>query len=66
MTETSTTQHCLNCGRSEMDVPLVTLRHAGKSAWICSGCLPVLIHKPHQLVGKLQGAEQLSPTEHNH
>jgi len=66
MTETNTTQHCLNCGQSEMNVPLVTLRHAGKAAWICSGCLPILIHKPEQLIGKLQGAEQLKPAEHDH
>jgi len=66
MTETDTTQHCLNCGQSEMFAPLVTLRHAGQQAWICSNCLPILIHKPHQLAGKLAGADQLSPAKHDH
>ncbi|MCA9926083.1 MAG: hypothetical protein KC419_13920 [Anaerolineales bacterium] len=66
MTSPNTTQYCLNCGRSEMEMPLVTLRHAGKQAWICSSCLPVLIHKPQQLAGKLQGAEQIEPANHDH
>lgn len=66
MTETNKMEKCLNCGQSEVDVPLVTLRHAGKNAWICSGCLPTLIHKPQLLVGKLQGAEKLAPAEHDH
>ena len=66
MTVTTKIEKCLNCGRSEMEVPLVSLRHAGKQAWICSGCLPVLIHRPEQLVGKLQGAENLTPADHAH
>jgi len=49
-----------------MEMPLVTLRHAGQAAWICSGCLPVLIHKPQELVGKLQGAELIEPADHDH
>jgi hypothetical protein len=49
-----------------MNAPLVTLRHARQQAWICSSCLPILIHKPHQLVGKLAGADQLSPAKHDH
>lgn len=66
MTITTNIEKCLNCGRSEMEVPLVSLRHAGKQAWICSSCMPVLIHRPEQLVGKLQGAENLAPADHDH
>ena len=44
---------CLNCSRSENEIPLVSLRYAGGQAWICSQCLPTLIHKPEQLTTKL-------------
>ncbi len=55
---------CLNCNRPESQVPLVSLRYRGQDAWICSQCLPVLIHKPQQLTGKLANAEHLEPAEH--
>ena len=65
MNETKTPYRCLNCSRSEADIPLVSLRHAGNQAWICSQCLPVLIHHPQQLIGKLAGAEQIEPAAHH-
>lgn len=64
MPEQNTTHHCLNCARPETVIPLVGLRYAGQQAWICSQCLPVLIHHPHQLAGKLAGAENLPPAAH--
>ena len=48
---------CLNCGRSENDIPLVSLRYQRKEAWVCSQCLPQLIHQPQNLAGKLAGAD---------
>ncbi len=54
-------KHCLNCGRSEDQIPLVNLTYASKPAFICSNCLPLLIHQPHQLIGKLEGAEKIPP-----
>lgn len=65
MEQSHHTYHCLNCNRSEADVPLVSLRHAGQQAWICSQCLPVLIHQPQQLVGKLAGADKIEPAAHH-
>ena len=47
---------CLNCGSSEMDRPLITLRFQEKELYICPQCLPTLIHKPYQLADKLPGA----------
>lgn len=55
---------CLNCERPEAVTPLVSLRYAGQAAWICTQCLPVLIHKPQQLSGKLANAERLPAAEH--
>ena len=54
-------KHCLNCNRSEDDIPLVNLTYAGKPAFICSNCMPVLIHEPEKLIGKLKGAENIPP-----
>jgi len=52
---------CLNCGRLETEIPLVTLRHNGAQAWICSQCLPILIHHPERLSGKLKSVEDIAP-----
>ena len=65
MPETTTVYQCLNCQRPETSVPLVNLRYAGSQAWICSQCLPILIHEPGQLVGKLAGAENIAPAAHH-
>lgn len=60
-----TTPECLFCHRTEQQVPLVSLKYDGKDLWICPQHLPVLIHDPAQLIGKLPGAENLSPAEHH-
>ena len=52
--------HCLNCDRSDAEVPLVSLRYTGQSIWICPQCLPSLIHHPERLTGKLGDIGQLS------
>jgi MinD superfamily P-loop ATPase len=37
-------QHCFNCAASEDDRPLLPVRHQGDSTWVCTRCLPTLIH----------------------
>jgi hypothetical protein len=56
-----------NCGTSEQDRPLITLKFQGSEiypqdcfACICPECLPTLIHKPYQLADKLP---EFSPSE---
>ena len=61
MNSESSTKNCLSCNRSENEIPLVTLRYAAKPAYICSFCLPMLIHHPEQLIGRLDGAEKIPP-----
>lgn len=56
--EEQTLHHCFNCRRPETTIPLVSLRYAGDQAWICSQCLPILIHQPEQLANKLGSVEQ--------
>ncbi len=58
------TKECLSCSRPEDVIPLVSLRYGGKEAWICSYCLPRLIHEPQSLVGKLAGADTIPVAEH--
>ena len=65
MEQTQTPYNCLNCGRSETDIPLVALRYASNQAWICSQCLPTLIHQPERLTGKLAGAENFPAGQHH-
>jgi hypothetical protein len=55
---------CLACGRSQKEIPLITLSYQDRSFHICPQHLPVLIHNPQMLVGKLPGAEGMAPAEH--
>jgi hypothetical protein len=64
MNENTKLQNCLNCNRSENEIPLVTLSYSGKPTFICSHCLPMLIHHPEMLIGKIEGAENIPPAEH--
>jgi hypothetical protein len=65
MSEEKSVKECLSCSRSENEIPLVTLSYSSKPAYICSYCLPLLIHNPHQLIGKLDGADKIPLAEHN-
>jgi hypothetical protein len=56
---------CLSCNRTENEIPLVTLTYSSNPAYICSYCLPLLIHHPEQLIGRLKGAENIPPAEHH-
>jgi hypothetical protein len=44
---------------------LIVFEFRGRRARICAQHLPVLIHDPAQLAGRLEGAETLSPAEHH-
>ena len=56
---------CLACARGDQETPLVRLQYRGGPLWICPQHLPLLIHDPGRLVGKLPGAETLRPAEHH-
>ena len=56
---------CVACERSQKEVPLVTILFQDKTFWICPQHLPVLIHNPQMLAGKLPGAEGMVAAEHN-
>ena len=65
MTGMDTGKRCLACDRGDAEVPLVRLEYRGQPFWICAEHLPILIHDPARLAGRLAGAERLRPAEHS-
>ena len=57
---------CLNCSRSEQEIPLITLQYQGAQEYICSQCFPNLIHNPLKLAGKLKDVDKIPPAGHDH
>jgi hypothetical protein len=59
--------HCVNCEKSDRETPLLHLQYCGEELWICSQCLPTLIHAPQKLDGKIKNADRIKPAErHKH
>lgn len=56
---------CLACGGTSKELPLLALEYRGGRLWICPRHLPVLIHDPTALAGKLAGAEGMRSAEHH-
>jgi len=48
---------CMNCNRTDEQIPLITLSFKSAPKYICAQCFPVLIHKIHLLADKLPGLE---------
>ena len=42
--KTYITQTCFRCGASEERAVLIPVRKSGESLWVCTHCLPILIH----------------------
>lgn len=57
---------CLNCNRTDREIPLITLAFGGENRYICAQCFPVLIHKPEQLADKLPGFVPPPAQPHEH
>lgn len=49
---------CFNCQRSENEIPVLAWRYKGKIEWVCSECMPLLIHKWQQIAPKMQQPEE--------
>jgi hypothetical protein len=59
-----TDKRCIACQRGPDETPLLTLEFRDGFFHICAQHLPVLIHDPAQLIGRLAGAESLAPAQH--
>jgi len=55
---------CIACGQSKEEIPLLALVYKEEQYWICPQHLPLLIHHPDELIGKLPGADKLVPHTH--
>jgi hypothetical protein len=60
----SDVQTCLACGRDANATPLIALRYQDRAYWICPADLPVLIHDPARLMGRLPDADRLRAADH--
>ena len=59
MTNDNVTETCANCGNSENDAPIIQFKFKGETLWICSSCMPTLIHKPDQLISRLVKSDDI-------
>lgn len=64
-TSTTTTPTCLACGTDSRTVPLIRLEYLDSAYFICPQHLPLLIHDPGQLAGRIPGAEGFQASEHH-
>lgn len=56
---------CLVCELGSDRVPLISMEYRGGTFCICPQHLPVIIHDPGQLIGRLAGAEEFKPSAHH-
>lgn len=54
---------CLLCERDSDAVPLIAMLYRRATLHICPQHLPVVIHDPSQLIGRLPGAETFRPSD---
>ncbi|MBT8462985.1 MAG: hypothetical protein KJO44_10740 [Gemmatimonadetes bacterium] len=57
--------NCVACSRTSDEVPIVRIEYRGVMIGICPQHLPVLIHDPTALAGKLAGAEEMQAADHH-
>jgi hypothetical protein len=61
---TQSPAQCFVCEQTQEQIPLINILYRSQQMWICPQHLPVLIHNPQMLAGKLPGAEGMLPAEH--
>ena len=54
---------CVSCNRPENVVPLASITFAKNATWICTQCLPTLIHDPQRLTDKFADMDTENPPE---
>jgi hypothetical protein len=50
---------CVLCQKTDAETPLLQLSYNSITYWVCPSHMPLLIHKPDQLIGMLPGAENM-------
>jgi len=54
---------CIHCGKNDNEVPLIVFNYQGQEHHICTEHLPVLIHSPAKLTGKLPDMDKINPVD---
>lgn len=54
---------CISCERDDNSIPLVSISYASNPTWICTQCLPTLIHNPAQLTEKFENMNVENPVK---
>ena len=55
----SNIKECLVCKKSSVETPVTKFYYQESEFYICPQHIPVLIHKPQELVGLLDGADNM-------
>ena len=55
----SNEKKCLVCEKSSDETPVTKFYYQKSEFYICPQHIPVLIHRPQELVGLLEGADKL-------
>ncbi len=63
MTSENKPKICISCNRDETLIPLVSITFAQQSTWICTQCLPTLIHDPQRLASRFANMKIDNPPE---
>ncbi|WP_117879555.1 hypothetical protein [Aureibaculum luteum] len=50
---------CLVCNKTSEEIPVTKFNYQDSKFYICPQHIPVLIHKPQELIGLLDGADKL-------
>lgn len=51
---------CVLCGKADTELPLIRLSYNSVEYFLCPEHMPMLIHHPDTLVGKIPGAENMN------
>lgn len=57
---------CLLCDRADTESPLIKFSYNGKEFLLCPEHMPIVIHEPSALVGRLPGAEKMHAGSSEH
>ena len=58
--------NCLNCGQSEMEIPLLSARYAGEQLWSFFTELDTLTVLVAVVWAYFKGADKIPPSPHSH
>jgi hypothetical protein len=47
---------CVNCNRTDAQVPLGAWRYRGEQLWICPDCMPAFIHQRDTIMTRMESS----------